>query len=248
MVLACWRAKGVRSMLCAGAQQAAAPGAQVLKIMRPLLCVCLLGSLVACKSAYYAGLEKVGIPKRELLQRRVEKAQDTQEEVKEQVGSALDRFRAVVHVEGGELEERYDTLRGELSASEQKAEELDDRIDAVENVAEALFDEWEDELDDYKRPELRASSERRLNQTRRQYTPMMTAMRRAQERVEPVLEAFNDVVLSLKHQLNAQAIAGVESELETVQRDVDALVADMNRSINQAAAFLRTLEQPTEGG
>jgi ElaB/YqjD/DUF883 family membrane-anchored ribosome-binding protein len=212
--------------------------------LRLVFGLCLLGSLTACKSAYYAGLEQVGISKRELLTRRVEKAQDSQEEVKEQVGSALDRFREVVHVEGGELEQRYEALRGELGASERKADELKDRIDAVENVAEALFDEWEDELDEYRRSDLRASSERRLRETRRQYEPMMAGMRRAYERVEPVLAAFNDVVLSLKHQLNAQALAGVEGELAGVRRDVDELVAAMNRSIAQASEFLRTLEAP----
>jgi chromosome segregation ATPase len=213
--------------------------------MRQIVLASLLSLLCACSSLYYAGLEKVGIPKRDLLVRRVERARDAQQETKEQFSSALERFRATVHVQGGELESRYDALRAELAKSEQRSEELEERIDEVEDVAEALFEEWEDELDDYKRPELRAASKRRLEQTRRNYEPMIAAMRKAHKRVEPVLEAFRDVVLALKHQLNAKAVAGVQRELEGVEREVDALLVVMNRSIQEASKFLETLEQPS---
>lgn len=193
---------------------------------------------------YYAGLEKVGIPKRDLLSRRVERARDAQEDTKKQVGSALDRFRATVRIEGGELEQSYDSLRDELKKSEQRAEDLDKRIDEVESVAEALFEEWEDELEEYKRSELRADSARRLSETRRNYTPMIKSMRRSQKKVEPVLDAFRDVVLALKHQLNARALSGMQGELANVEREVDALVEEMNASIREAGKFLNTLEQP----
>ena len=207
----------------------------------------LLLWLSGCSSLYYAGLEKVGIPKRDLLESRVENARDAQEETKKQFSSALDRFRATVHVEAGELEQRYDELREELESSEERSEQLDERIDEVEDVAEALFDEWEDELDQYKRPELRAASKRRLEQTRRNYEPMIKAMRRAHKRVGPVLDSFRDVVLALKHQLNARAVASVQGELRTVEREVDALVTAMNDSIRQASQFLTVLGEPVDG-
>ncbi|MFZ1712946.1 MAG: DUF2959 family protein, partial [Nitrosomonas sp.] len=55
------------------------------------LLVCLLA---ACSSMYYSGLEKIGIPKRDVLVYRVEKARDTQEETKQQFKSALAQFTA----------------------------------------------------------------------------------------------------------------------------------------------------------
>jgi BioD-like phosphotransacetylase family protein len=155
---------------------------------------------------YYAGLEKIGIPKRDLLQRRVESARDAQTETKQQFASALDRFRATVQVQGGELEERYETLRAELDRCGARSDALRQRIDDVEDVAEALFDEWENELDQYQRADLRAASARRLEATRARYRPMIASMKRAQRRVEPVLAAMRDIVLALKHQLNAKAI------------------------------------------
>lgn len=204
-------------------------------------------SLGACSRVYYAGLKKVGIPKRDLLQRRVEKAQDAQNETKEQFASALDRFRATVQVQGGELEERYDALHRELERCAARSDGLRERIDEVEDVAEALFDEWEKELDQYQRADLRAASAKRLEATRARYRPMLAAMKRAQRRVEPVLAAMRDIVLALKHQLNAKAIGSIRSELTSVEREVDALIEAMNSSIEQAAQFLRRLDDEARG-
>jgi chromosome segregation ATPase len=206
--------------------------------------ICLALCLSGCGRLYYAGLEKVGVPKRDLLSRRVEGARDAQQDAKQQFSSALERFRATVHVEGGELETRYDELRGELADSEQRSERLADKIDDIEDVAEALFDEWQEELGQYKSRDLRASSERQLSATKRAYKPMLQAMRRAQRSVEPVLDAFRDVVLALKHQLNARAVGSVRGELAGVEREVDALMREMNAAIREAGAFLSTLSNP----
>ncbi|RPI63943.1 MAG: DUF2959 family protein, partial [Lysobacterales bacterium] len=64
--------------------------------------------LTSCSSAYYRALETVGIEKRDILVDRVEEARDSQTDAKEQFTSALDRYRSVVNVDGGDLEEIYD--------------------------------------------------------------------------------------------------------------------------------------------
>jgi hypothetical protein len=77
---------------------------------RTLLVLAVL-MLTSCQTAYYAAMEKLGYPKRELLVSRVQQARDSQQAAKEQFQSALERFRAVVHFRGGELEAKYlDTI------------------------------------------------------------------------------------------------------------------------------------------
>lgn len=63
--------------------------------------------LTACSTMYYSGLEKIGIPKRDVLVYRVEKARDTQEETREQFKSALEQFSAATNFKGGDLEGIY---------------------------------------------------------------------------------------------------------------------------------------------
>jgi len=203
----------------------------------------VLGLLMGCQSAYYATMEKLGYHKRDLLVSRVQAARDTQEDAKEQFQSALEKFSEVVNFKGGALEDKYHQLNTELTRSEASAAEVHKRIDAVEDVSEALFREWQGELEQYTNANLRRASARQLKATRQRYTPLMRSMRRAEAKIEPVLSAFRDHVLFLKHNLNAQAVASLQGELTSIEADIDALIKEMEAAIAEADAFIKALEQ-----
>ncbi|MFO7529942.1 MAG: DUF2959 family protein [Marinobacter sp.] len=57
--------------------------------------------------------------------------------------------------------------------------------------------------------------------------------------MDPVLQAFQDQVLYLKHNLNAQAIGSLENELVSIRQDVDRLIRNMEQSIEESEAFIR---------
>lgn len=197
--------------------------------------------LTGCQSAYYAAMEKVGVHKRDILVDRVEEARDAQQEAKEQFRDALERYRSVVQVDGGELEARYEALNSEYLASEESAKAVRQRIAAVEDVAEALFDEWEAELKQYSNASLRSASARELARTRQDYRNLIQRMQAAERRIEPVLSVLRDQVLFLKHNLNARAIGALKGEYRTLQGNVDQLLRDMQRAIDESDAFVRRL-------
>jgi SMC interacting uncharacterized protein involved in chromosome segregation len=187
-------------------------------------------------------MEKFGVQKREILVDRVQDARDVQEDAKEQFQSALEEFSAVVNFNGGELEKKYKTLNAEFKDCKSKANAVQNRISSVEDVAEALFDEWESELKQYTNSNLRRASERKLSQTRRHYAQLMSAMKRAEAKMDPVLAAFQDQVLYLKHNLNAQAIASLHDELVSVEADIESLIKEMEASIAEADRFIKAME------
>ena len=210
-----------------------------VSIAGSILTLALLG---ACSSAYYKTMEGLGIEKRDILVDRVEEARDAQGDASEQFASALDQFRATVNFDGGDLEKTYDRLNAEYESSVSEAEDVSERIDAVESVAEDLFREWEQELDQYSRADLRRSSASLLNDTRKRYGQMMTSMRRAERSMEPVLEAFHDQVLVLKHNLNARAIGSLRNELDGIERDTAKLIKQMQAAIAEANTFIDAME------
>ena len=199
----------------------------------------LVLTLSACSSAYYSTLEQFGVHKREILVDRVDAARDSQVEAKEQFETALEKFRSVVNFDGGDLEKTYNDLNRELERSEARAEAVTDRIDSIEDVAGALFREWEQELDDYSSASLRNQSERQLRATESQYNDMLAVMRTAEARIQPVLDPFRDQVLFLKHNLNAQAIASLQGEVSVIEADVAGLIADLENAIAAADEFMR---------
>lgn len=116
-----------------------------------------------------------------------------------------------------------------------------EHIDDVEDVAEALFDEWQSELDQYSDDNLRRASKNKLDETRRRYKQLISAMKRAEKKLDPVLSVFRDQVLFLKHNLNAQAIASLQDELVPIETDVASVISEMEASIREADAFIKEM-------
>lgn len=195
-----------------------------------------------CSSVYYNTLEKFGYEKRDILAERVAEAQSSQTEAKQQFESALEQFQAVTGYQGGELESQYRSLKEAFEDSEDKAREVRERIDRVEQVGDDLFAEWERELEQYQDPQLRRASARQLRETRERYSRLLDLMQRAEQRMDPVLAAFRDRVLFLKHNLNARAIASLRDQRAQVEDEIAVLIRDMNRSIAEADRFLQTLK------
>ena len=207
---------------------------------RSKFAVCVFVAVAAggCQTAYYGAMEKIGIPKREILVKRVEDARDDQQAAKEQFKSALEEFTAVTGFKGGKLSEAYDKLSTAYDRSKSKADDVHTSIAKVDNVAEALFKEWQGELDQYKSEQLRRESARQLTQTRDRYAQLIAAMKRAEASIKPVLDTFHDQVLFIKHNLNAQAIASLQGQLSGIESDVGTLIKEMETAIAKANEFV----------
>ncbi len=203
----------------------------------------LVIGLAGCQGAYFSAMEKAGYHKRDILVDRVNQARDEQQRTADQIRSTLENFRAVVDFRGGDLERQYSLLKADLERSEKRALAVRERITAVQQVADALFVEWEAELGHYSNPTLARTSQEQLRETRVRYERYLAAMLRAESRLEPVLRPFRDQVLFLKHNLNARAVASLQAEVGAVQADVDQLIREMEQSMREADLFLQGLQQ-----
>lgn len=206
----------------------------------------ILGSMIVflagCQSAYYAAWEKVGIEKRDILVNRVEDAKESQEDAQQQFKSALDEFSQLINFKGGELQDVYDQLKDQFEASEESANNLSNRINKVESVAEALFDEWEDELEKYTNANLKRESQKQLKDTQRRYTSLVRTMRKAEGTMEPVLSALRDNVLYLKHNLNASAVGALQGEFDGIKKEINQLIVEMNKAISESNSFISSMK------
>ena len=215
----------------------------MMRILTLTLCLLLVGG---CQNmvdkAVISAWEKVGVEKRDILVDRVEDAKTSQQEAQQQFSSALEQFSTLVNFDGGELQDVYENLKDQYEASEASAARVSSRIKKVESVADALFDEWESELDKYSKESLRRSSERQLKETQRRYQSLLSAMHRAEKKMAPVLSALQDNVLFLKHNLNASAIGSLQGEFGGIKREIDQLIKEMNAAISQSNAFIDSMK------
>jgi Skp family chaperone for outer membrane proteins len=209
--------------------------------MKLILTLIMLTALGACQSAYYAAWEKVGVEKRDILVDRVEDAKESQEDAQQHFSSALEQFSKLINFDGGELQDRYERLKDQYEASDHSAQEVSSRIEKVQSVAEALFEEWQDELEKYSSETLRRDSTNKLKDTQRRYNSLVKAMHKAESKMAPVLATLQDNVLYLKHNLNASAIGALQNEFSTVKNDINQLISEMNEAIAQSNAFIASM-------
>lgn len=194
---------------------------------------------------YYNSKESLGYHKRDLVVTHVEKACSSLESSRDQFTDALTQFKSLVNMDESLLAQRYKLLKRQYEACQYKANEVSDRIQAIEEVSEALFNEWEVELKQYSNRTLRSRSRAQLKSSRQHYRKLLKNLAKAELKMRPVLVAFHDQVLFLKHNLNAQAIAALQHEIVVISVDISLLIEFMEQTISEANQFVYTLiEQP----
>jgi len=207
--------------------------------------LCVMFSVLAlsgCSSAYYSAMEKVGIHKRDIMVNRVVEAKESQQEAQAQFKSALEEMSALINFDGGELEEQYHVIQDQYEDSKEAADLVSSRIEKIEEVSDALFEEWQDEIGQISSASLKRKSTSKLKETKRRYNTLIRSMRKAESKMAPVLTALKDNSLFLKHNLNANAIGALQGEMVSIKKDVSALINEMNAAIEQSQKFIDMLE------
>ncbi|CAH6784570.1 DNA repair protein [Vibrio chagasii] len=211
----------------------------------PYLIVIVLSifTLTGCQSAYYSAMEQVGYHKRDIMVDRVEDAKESQQDAQEEFTSALEALSSLTNFSGGDLEDMYNKINDKYQDSEKAAQNVTDRIAAIEDVSDALFEEWQTELNLYTSDSLRRSSEQKLRETKSSYQTMLSAMKRAEKKMDPVLNTLRDNTLYLKHNLNASAVGSLQGEFMSLEKDIAYAIKQMNAAIAESDKFLAQLNQ-----
>lgn len=200
-----------------------------------------LVALTGCSKMYYAAWEKLGKEKRDLLRDNVAKVQKDQENAQEQFKDALTRLKELNGFHGGDLEKQYDKLKSDYEDSEARANDVRDRIKKIDGIASDLWVEWDKNIDEVSEPSYKSTMRRQLDDTKRKYQTLASALHQSESSMDPVLRKLKDQVLFLKSSLNAAAIGGMQAEVHSIQSDIDGLVKDINNSIKVGNEFIAQL-------
>ncbi|SDU50419.1 DUF2959 domain-containing protein [Desulfobacula phenolica] len=192
-----------------------------------------------CGTAYYATMEKLGKEKRHILIDNVEDVQESQTKAREEFKDALTNIKELYSFDGGDLEAFYNNLKDSYEECDSRADQIENRINDVEQVAGDLFKEWEQEITQINDARLKNSSKRSLRDAKTKYQKLETIMNTSTKRMYPVLDKLKDYVLYLKHNLNAKAVGSLSSEVVSIETDVTRLIKDMTASIEEAQNFIK---------
>lgn len=193
------------------------------------------------KTVYYHARESLGDHKRTMVVYQIEQACTGLQETRDEFEDALQRFKNIIAVNESTLEHRYHLLNRQYQFCRAKSDAVSKRIRAIEEVSDALFTEWEKELNEYTNRSLRNSSKLQLKTARQNYARLIKSMHKAESKIQPVLAAFKDQVLYLKHNLNARAITALQHEFIEIGIDIAQLIQAMEQIIAEANQFVAIL-------
>ncbi|MFX3985550.1 DUF2959 family protein, partial [Streptococcus suis] len=73
----------------------------------------------------------------------------------------------LINFDGGDIQAAYAQLNDDYESSLAAANDVSSNINKVEDVAEALFEEWSEELEQYSNATLKRESNKKLTATKR---------------------------------------------------------------------------------
>lgn len=195
-----------------------------------------------CSNVYYSAMEKVGKEKRHLLIDNVEDVKESQTKAQEEFTDALTKIKELYAFDGGDLERFYDRFKNSFEDCDDRARQIEKRINDVKDVAKDLFVEWEAEIKLINDATLKNSSKRSLQDAKTKYAKLERVMSASTKKMYPVLAKLKDYLLYLKHNLNAKAVGSLSGEVVSIEKDVAGLIQDMTESIKEAQSFINNFK------
>jgi hypothetical protein len=205
----------------------------------PLVAVTLL--VAGCTSAYYKTMQTLGKEKRDILVQRIKDAKKDQDQTKQQLQTTMESFQALTGFQGGSLEKSYKRLNSDYESANGQAGKLHDKIQSIDQVSNDLFKEWQGEIAAMGNAKLKAQDTVMLRNAKTRQATYMRAMRRTEDQIAPVLKAFRDQVLFLKHNLNSRAIGSLKGTTAGLQGDVADLIQSIDASSQEADKLISSL-------
>lgn len=205
---------------------------------RFILMITVILFLSGCNTVYYKTMEQFGKEKRHLLKSDVKNVRQSQTKAQREFQDALTTVKELYGFQGGDLEQFYKRLKTNYEDCESRANQIEKRINTVEEVAADLFKEWDAEIAQIQNPEMKASSLQSYADSKEQYERLQKVMKDSTKGMYPVLAKLKDTMLYLKHNLNAKAVGVMGGEVDSIEQDVEKLIFDMNASVDEAEAFI----------
>ena len=197
--------------------------------------------LSGCHSTYYKAMRTLGKEKRDILVQRIKDAKKDQDQTKQKLQTTMESFQALTGFKGGSLEKSYKRLNSDYESAASQADKLHDKIQSIDQVSNDLFKEWQGEINAMDNGKLKSQDSVMLRNAKTRQATYMRAMRRTEDQIAPVLKAFHDQVLFLKHNLNARAIGSLKNTSAGLQSDVAGLVQSIDASSQEADKLISSL-------
>jgi len=209
------------------------------KALLRLLVLAPLFALGSCQAVYLGTLEQFGFEKREILYERIETAGESIVVLEQRLDETFAVYREAINQEGGNLLSSQKRFSNFYDKTEDAASEFDSRIEKVQAVANAMFEEWNSETGEIIDAELRRKSRSNYTRALAHYGNLLRSMRAVQAETDPILTRLRDHVLFMKLNLHPGAYAPLRKTEDEFLASAEAVSLTMKATYEEVQSFLR---------
>ncbi|GGJ79095.1 DUF2959 family protein [Pseudomonas matsuisoli] len=201
-----------------------------------LICLAVLSG---CKSVYYDALERTGVSKQDLFVDRLEDTRKAQTNAQEQLERTIRSYRSLALFRAGNLPSRLEQLKGDYRTSDLRARNIRYHRQGVENVADDMFDEWEDTSSS--NATLKPVRTRDIERMRDEYDDLHANLLKVDNRLSTLLGLLEEQISVLEQRPApipkdlSSAVAGIDARL----REVETYIQRSNDQIDRLVGTLR---------
>ena len=161
--------------------------------------------------------ESKGLKRVDDLVGHVERVHVQAELAKQSVASALQTLFTITAPDfDGDPVVAYTEFVEAIENSEDRAEELDEAVEPMKQVATKVFEQWYRDLDAFTSPQMRQRSQARMHATRQRYDAIVQAVDPAQQALETFNLGLRDHATFLNHDFNPAAVSEIEREVRAI--------------------------------
>ncbi|MEZ5503935.1 MAG: DUF2959 family protein [Halioglobus sp.] len=198
--------------------------------------------LVACQSATPGASAPAGYPAMGPLLDRVAQSLQAQEAAAAQFQSTAQQLSRWANPGNQGLQTLYDATVTDYNASIDAAVTMGSSVDAVDAAANTIFQQWQIEIEVYTDPVLKAENKAKLEASWQRYASLIQVLRQTTGQVNPVLAQLNQDVTHLRQNLNENALASRQRELEATINAIGALVEQINAAASASRSYIQSMQ------
>ncbi len=168
-----------------------------------------------------------------------------------QLNKTVDLLDTLINRPAPDLKPQYQAYADALKQLNIQADKLHSRANAMEEKKAAWFKSWETQLAQIKDPEIRASSQARIDSSKAQYSQVADAYRAVQQSFGPLRQNLQDVNTALSNDLTQAGVKSVQPIFVKIKenqaatnKNLDALIAELGRV---SAEFSSKIEAASTG-
>lgn len=161
---------------------------------------------------------------------------------RDQLETTLQAYQLLVHLEAGDLPDRYSSLTHEIETCDRQIENSLQELDEMERMAQDYFARWSSDLDSYSSDSLRRLSQQRLDLIQQRFATLETTARPARDRATRVVEKLRDHMLFLRYDLTPESVAALSEDVEELQRTGDQLLESLRSTLEVSEHFAESLK------